>query len=105
MAMTTTWKEKIQMIQNRVPEPTEQLCLLSPDELRRMRRLVLRRKKGEAVPCKGPCRDSKEHVAKKDGYIQDAYRVYKTTFPRCEGIHYSCLREKATFPYTEGGAV
>ena len=37
--------------------------------------------------------------------IQMPYWVYKTTLPRGEGIHYSCLREKATFPYTEGGAV
>ena len=70
--MTTTRKEKLQMVQNRVPDSTEQLCLLNPDELQRMRRLVPRPQEGEVAPCKVSCRDSKEHVAKKDGYIQDA---------------------------------
>ena len=59
------------MVQNRVPDSTEQLCLISPDELRRMRRFVPRPQKGKAALGKA-CRGGKEHVDQKDHYIQDA---------------------------------
>ena len=45
------------MVQNRHPDPAEQLCLLSPDELRRMRRLVPRPQEGKVMSRKAPRRD------------------------------------------------
>jgi len=72
-ATTTTRKEDLEVVHIHNPDRVEQLSLLSPDELARVRRLVLRpQEEAEAASRETPCRDGEGRVARKDGYIQDA---------------------------------
>jgi hypothetical protein len=60
------------MVEIHNPHRAEQLSLLSPDELARVRPLVPPPQESEeAGPPEAPCRDGEEHVARKNSYIQE----------------------------------
>jgi hypothetical protein len=60
------------MLQKRDPGPTEQLCLLSADELLRVRRLLPRSQKGKGMPRMALRRNVEECAARSTGYVQDS---------------------------------